>query len=140
MELEGISLDGINSLIQTTLTTIRNTSDPSAKAQLQSMRGRLADMRVALVELDNIEVKHSHGDITFDAYADRRKKLVRDFLNAKDQIVDVVVPDLADAAPSSETRSKLLAFKSFLKDNKGFIITGAQFLLEVGKAFAGHPS
>jgi hypothetical protein len=102
------------------------------------MKARLAEMRVALVELENVEEKHSRGDITTDHYFDQRKKLIRDFFAARDQIADSVVPNVAERAPTSEEKGRLTKFKGFLKENREFVAMGTDFVLTIAKTFIGH--
>ncbi len=126
---------GLNSLIQETTTTERKISDQAAKQELTSMRDRLSEMRVALVELENLEEKYKRGDTPADTYFDRRKKLVRDFYLARDEIGDGVVPDLADRASSADEKGRIARFKELLKSNKDFTATSAELLLTIAKIF-----
>lgn len=138
MDLEGITVAGIDSLIESAGRAIRDVPNAAVKQALQSMKARLADMKVALVELENVEDKYQRGDVTPDHYFDRRKKLVRDFFAARDEIPDAVVPNVAELAPTPEEKGRIMKFKGFLKDNKEFIAVGTDFILTIVKAFVGH--
>lgn len=136
--MEGITVSGIESLIDQLNRAINEVQDVGVGRELRSMKSKLAEMRVALVELENVEEKHSRGDITPDHYFSQRKKLVRDFFAARDQISDSVVPNIAAYAPTPDGKGRLMKFKDFLKDKKEFIATGMDFVLTVAKVFVPH--
>jgi hypothetical protein len=136
MPLDGITVKGISSLVEETNEALRKVTDARARNKLEAMKGIFSDMRVALVELENVEAKHSTGDITVDAYFDRRKKLVRDFYAARDRIADSVVPDLADIAPNPEQSSSLAKFKVTLRENRDLLTSGLNLLTLIVKVFS----
>ena len=135
MDVDGITLSDVNSLIEHTASTIRGLSDDHVKAELQSMKDNLSEMRVALVELENLEDKHSRGNVTPDTYFDRRMKLVRDFYAAKDEIPSKVIPSIAESAPSPEEKGRIMKFKELVKSKKEFVPVALEFLLIVAKIF-----
>ena len=136
MDIDGITLPELNSLIERTGNTIRMISDDNVKIELRGMKGSLGEMRVALVELENLEDKHSRGGVTSDIYFDRRMKLVRDFYTAKDEISSKVIPSIADSAPTSDESSGIMKFKELIKSKREFIAMAVDFLLTVAKIFA----
>jgi hypothetical protein len=136
MSLEGVSVSDINSMISRTTETIVDVNDENVRKRLSEMKKHLSDMRVALVELENVEERHSRGDLTPDIYFDRRKKLVRDFYAARDEIADNVVPGVAKMAQTQDQKSALSKFKDLLKNNREFVVMGLDFVLTVARTFA----
>ena len=136
MDLDGTTPMGINSAIERVNSTIHGVSDEYVKAELQSLKENLSEMRVALVELENLEEKHGRGNVTPDTYFDRRMKLVRDFYAAKDAIPSKIIPSIAERAPLPEEKSVIMKFKGLMKNNKEFVPVIANLLLTVAKVFA----
>jgi hypothetical protein len=136
VDIDGITLPDINSLIERTGNTIRGVSDEHVIAELRGMKDNLSEMRVALAELENLEDKHSRGGVTSDTYFDRRMKIVRDFYSAKDEIPSKVIPSVADCAQSPDEKSGILKFKELIRSKKEFIAMAVDFLLTVAKVFA----
>jgi hypothetical protein len=133
-----ITVEEIDKLVNQVNQAIGEVNDVVVRRELEFMKARLADMRVALLELENVEDKYLRGDVTADNYFDRRKKLVRDFFIARDQIPDTVVTIVTERASSSEVKAQLIKFKELLKDNKKFIDAGIDFVLTVVKSFIVH--
>lgn len=138
MDLDGVTVAGIDALVDQVNRVNADVPDADVKRELESMKVMLADMRVALVELENVEEKYQRGDVPADTYFDRRKKLVRDFFAARDRIPDAIVPNVAMLASSPEEKGQLMKFRGFLKDNREFIAMGTDFILTVAKAFVIH--
>ncbi len=133
-----MTVSGLNTLIQETMATERKISDQAAKQEVTGMRIRLSEMRVALAELENLEEKYKRADTTAEVYYDRRKKLIRDFYTARDEIGDVVVPNLAELAPAADQDGRIARFKELLRNNKDFITTGTELVLTIAKIFGPH--
>jgi len=132
---EEISLSGLDEAIQQTSKGADNVTDETVREQLQQLKTNLGDMRLALVELRHLEDEFKRGNIMSEMYLDRHKKLVRDYLAARDHIGDVVVPKLAEKAPLGDSRSKIAKFRDALKNNKEFLLNVSQLIISVVQLF-----
>jgi len=135
MSFEDVSLSGLDALIEETGRGVGKVTDQAMKEQLLQFKANLGDMRVALVELRHLEDQFKRGNILSEVYLDRHKKLVRDFYAARDNIADVVVPKIADKAPTDKDKSTISKVKDSLKNNKEFILSASQFILNVIQMF-----
>jgi len=135
MSFENISVSGLDGLVEQAGASINKVTDQAAKERLLEIKANLTDMRVALVELHHLEDEFKRGNIMSEVYLDRHKKLVRDFLTARDYIGDVVVARIAEKATSGEDRSKIAKFKEALKNNRDFLLNVSQFILSIVQLF-----
>lgn len=135
MTFEDISMSGLDALIDETGRATEKVVDKVIKEQLLRFKANLADMRVALVELRHLDDEFKRGNVMSEVYFDRHKKLVRDFLAARDHISDVVVPNIADKASTEKDKSTITKFKDFLKNNKDFVLNASQLILNIVRTF-----
>jgi hypothetical protein len=109
------------------------------KEELTGIRQRIADMRVARMELDHINDEFHRGNITQDFYGVKHKQLITDFVRSRDSIPNLILPKISELAPDVESQGRLSKFAAKLKSNKEFVLGVSQLIVSIISIFGGTP-
>ncbi len=118
------TIDQINS-------AIAKIKDRSVIDQLSILRTGLETMKVAEIELEHLTNEFHRGNLTTEVYLDRHKKLLFDYISARNGISGSIVPKIVEAEESVEARTRLSRFASALAENKDFAFNLAQLVLTI---------
>jgi hypothetical protein len=97
---------------------------PELSDSLKPVIMNIQKMKVAMLELDELEENNLRGDITEDVYLNRRKKLRMDLIVARDRVSRMLPRLVKDA--KDEQKATLTKTKEVLRANKDLIITLVQ--------------
>lgn len=119
-----IEIEDLDEVIQKINETIKNK--PELSSELLKLRRQLENMKVAMIELENLREDFERGNITSENYRIQSKKLRTDLERSKNE-ADLM--NIINRIEEKEKRSILTRLKDTITSNKEFI----KFILEVLK-------
>lgn len=136
--LDVIESSEIDPLLENINTAFSKIEDVRIRKELDNIKHSLEEMKVAAMEIENLENQFQRGNITSDTYFEKHKKLVRDYVVTKNEIVDIEIENIQEIIESERKFDEKPNIRGVLKDNKGFILNLGLFIMDLIRFFGIH--